>query len=40
MENIVHGVKVDYDRDSLFSESGLSRLKEGYPSFAGSAALK
>ena len=30
MENIVHGVKVDYDRDSLFSESGLSRLKEGY----------
>lgn len=26
----VHGIKVDYSRDSLFSESGLSRLKEGY----------
>lgn len=30
MENIVHGIKVDYTRDALFSESGLSRLKEGY----------
>lgn len=30
MDNIVHGVKVDYSRDALFSESGLSRLKEGY----------
>jgi len=28
--DIVHGIKVDYSRDSLFSESGLSRLKEGY----------
>lgn len=26
----VHGITVDYSRDSLFSESGLSRLKEGY----------
>jgi ribonucleoside-diphosphate reductase alpha chain len=30
MDNIVHGIKVDYSRDSMFSESGLSRLKEGY----------
>jgi ribonucleoside-diphosphate reductase alpha chain len=30
MDNIVHGVKVDYSRDALFSESGLSRLKDGY----------
>lgn len=30
MEDIVHGIKVDYSRDALFSESGLSRLKEGY----------
>lgn len=30
MDNIVHGIKVDYSRDALFSESGLSRLKEGY----------
>ena len=30
MENIVHGITVDYSRDSFFSESGLSRLKEGY----------
>lgn len=30
MDNIVHGIKVDYSRDELFSESGLSRLKEGY----------
>jgi len=28
--DIVHGIKVDYSRDSLFSESGLSRLKDGY----------
>jgi ribonucleoside-diphosphate reductase alpha chain len=27
---IIHGIKVDYDRDSYFSESGLTRLKEGY----------
>lgn len=30
MTDIVHGIKVDYSRDALFSESGLSRLKEGY----------
>lgn len=30
MENIVHGIKVDYSRDKFFSESGLSRLKDGY----------
>ena len=30
MTDIVHGIKVDYSRDSMFSESGLSRLKEGY----------
>lgn len=30
MEEIVHGIKVDYSRDALFSESGLSRLREGY----------
>lgn len=28
--DIVHGIKVDYSRDALFSESGLGRLKEGY----------
>jgi ribonucleoside-diphosphate reductase alpha chain len=26
----IYEIKVDYSRDSLFSESGLSRLKEGY----------
>lgn len=26
----VHGITIDYSRDSLFSESGLIRLKEGY----------
>jgi len=30
MEQIVHGITVDYSRDELFSESGLGRLKEGY----------
>jgi ribonucleoside-diphosphate reductase alpha chain len=30
MNNIVHGITVDYSRDEMFSESGLSRLKEGY----------
>jgi ribonucleoside-diphosphate reductase alpha chain len=30
MENIVHGITVDYSRDKLFAESGLQRLKEGY----------
>jgi ribonucleoside-diphosphate reductase alpha chain len=26
----VHGIKVDYSRDKLFTKSGLTRLKEGY----------
>ena len=30
MENIVHGIKVDYSRDSLFDDLGLKRLKESY----------
>jgi len=30
MENIVHGIKVDYSRDSLFDELGIKRLKESY----------
>ena len=30
MELQVHGIIVDYSRDALFSESGLSRLTEGY----------
>lgn len=30
MQNIVHGIKVDYGRDRMYSESGLSRLTEGY----------
>lgn len=30
MEHIVHGIRVDYSRDALFSESGLQRLTEGY----------
>lgn len=30
MTNKVHDIEVDYSRDSLFSESGLSRLREGY----------
>ena len=28
--NIVHGIKVDYSRDSLFDELGIKRLKESY----------
>ena len=28
MDNIVHGIKVDYSRDSLFDELGIKRLKE------------
>ena len=28
--NIVHGINVDYTRDSLFDELGLKRLKESY----------
>lgn len=30
MEEVVHGIKVDYSRDSLFDELGLKRLKESY----------
>jgi ribonucleoside-diphosphate reductase alpha chain len=30
MADIVHGVKVDFSRDSLFDELGLKRLKESY----------
>ena len=30
MENVVHGIKVDYTRDNLFDELGLIRLKESY----------
>lgn len=30
MEEIVHGIKVDYSRDSLFDELGMIRLKESY----------
>ena len=30
MEDVVHGVKVDYSRDSLFDALGLTRLKESY----------
>lgn len=30
MSDVVHGIEVDYSRDSLFSESGISRLKDGY----------
>ena len=30
MDNIVHGIKVDFSRDSLFDELGLKRLKESY----------
>jgi ribonucleoside-diphosphate reductase alpha chain len=30
MQEIVHGIKVDYSRDSLFDELGLKRLKESY----------
>ena len=30
MENVVHGITVDYSRDSLFDELGLKRLKESY----------
>lgn len=26
----IHGINIDYSRDSLFSESGISRLKDGY----------
>jgi ribonucleoside-diphosphate reductase alpha chain len=30
MQEIVHGIKVDYFRDSLFDELGIKRLKESY----------
>jgi len=30
MEDVVHGIKVDYSRDSLFDELGIKRLKESY----------
>jgi len=30
MSNVVHGVTVDFSRDSLFDELGLKRLKESY----------
>ena len=30
MEDVVHGIKVDYNRDSLFDELGKIRLKESY----------
>lgn len=30
MEEIVHGIKVDYSRDSLFDELGMIRLRESY----------
>jgi len=30
MQEIVHGIKVDYSRDSLFDELGIKRLKESY----------
>jgi ribonucleoside-diphosphate reductase alpha chain len=30
MQEIVHDIKVDYSRDSLFDELGLKRLKESY----------
>jgi len=30
MQDIMHGIKVDYSRDSLFDELGIKRLKESY----------
>jgi len=30
MDNIVHGINVDYTKDSLFDQLGLKRLKESY----------
>ena len=30
MDNVVHGIKVDYSRDELFDELGMIRLKESY----------
>ena len=30
MQDIVHGIKVDYSKDALFDELGKIRLKESY----------
>ena len=30
MEDVVHGIRVDYTRDGLFDELGKLRLKESY----------
>lgn len=30
MNNVVHGIKLDYSRDSLFDDLGMIRLKESY----------
>ena len=30
MESIIHGIKVDFSKDSLFDELGIKRLKESY----------
>jgi hypothetical protein len=30
MRDIVHGIKVDFSRDSLFDELGKKRLQESY----------
>ena len=30
MADIVHGINVEYSRDSLFDELGIKRLKESY----------
>jgi ribonucleoside-diphosphate reductase alpha chain len=30
MDNIVHGIKVDYSRDNLFDDLGIKRLRESY----------
>ena len=29
-KDVVHGINVDYARDSLFDELGIKRLKESY----------
>ena len=30
MADIVHGIRVDFSRDSLFDELGIKRLQESY----------
>ena len=30
MDDVIHGIKVDYSRDALFDELGLTRLRESY----------